>query len=472
MNQTVKPNVVIIGLDCLAPELLFHRWLDQLPTFADLMTSGTWGPLMSVDPPITIPAWSCMMSGYNPAQLGLYGFRHRRLGSYDDRYLAFSTEVKKPRAWDHLNERGLSSGLLGVPQTYPPKPINGYMVSGFLAPSNESIYTYPDPIRDEIEDLVGDYRLDVENFRSNDKERIKNEIHEMTCQRFEIFEHLIKTRPTDFAMMVEIGPDRMHHAFWRYCDPDHRLYEKDNPFQNVILDYYKLLDDKIKHLLDTLDPNTHVFIVSDHGAQPMQGGFCINDWLRKQGLLTLKKQPETQTRFDESMVDWAATKAWAWGGYYARIFINLQGREPQGRVLPERYEALMEEISSKLQIVSRENETTTMGNKVFRPSDMTKDQMANGDYPDLMLYPGNLGYRAIGSVGNPGIFVEQNDTGPDDANHAKEGVFIYRGPASRQIKDSGPREDLRLVDIGPTVLRLFDINPPADAVGRPMYLSL
>ncbi len=458
---------MVIGLDCLAPELVFEKWRHRLPTLDLLMSEGVWGPLRSVDPPITIPAWSCMTSGYNAAQLGLYGFRHRRLGSYHDRYLAFSGHVKKPRIWDHLNDHGFSTGMLGVPQTYPPKPVNGYMVSGFLAPSNQSIYTYPDPIRDEIEDLVGEYRLDVDDFRSEDKNRILKDIREMTCMRFDVFEYLIRTRPTDFAMMVEIGPDRMHHAFWKYSDPTHRFYEKNSAFKDAIVEYYELLDCKLAGLLEKIPADTHVFVVSDHGAQPMAGGFCINDWLRLQGLLTLKKEPENPTKFDESMVDWSATKAWAWGGYYARIFINLEGREPQGRVSPERYEDLLREISTKLQVVNEKDSDTPIGNKVLRPDEISPERKGLGDYPDLMLYPGNLRYRAIGSVGNPDIFVDCNDTGPDDANHAMDGVFIYRGPACR----GAYRDDLRLLDVGPTILKLFDINPPEDAAGSPMYLA-
>ena len=470
MNRTSenKPKVLIIGLDCLTPQLLFHRWRDRLPHFSALMSEGVWGPLLSVDPPITVPAWSCMVSGYTPPQLGLYGFRHRRLGSYDDRYLAFSTQVDKPRLWDHLGRHGLSSGLLGVPQTYPPKKLEGYMVSGFLAPSNQSIFTFPDPLRDDLEDLVGDYKLDVENFRSDDKDRILRDIREMTEQRFEVMRHLLEDRPTDFAMMVDMGPDRLHHAFWRYDDPDHRLYEKGNPLEGSMRSFYELLDRELGSLLERVPESTHVFVVSDHGAQPMEGGFCVNDWLRQQGLLTLKEPPKEPTRFDESLVDWSATKAWAWGGYYARIFINLEGREPQGRVPAHRYEELLSEISSKLQLVRRDGEEAPLGNRVLRPREMAPDGQPAGDPPDLMLYPGNLRYRAVGSVGNSGVFVEENDTGPDDANHAQEGIFIYRGPGA---PGRGPRDTLRLIDIAPTVLQLFGLEAPDDVTGHPMDLS-
>jgi predicted AlkP superfamily phosphohydrolase/phosphomutase len=460
-------RVVVIGLDCLTPQLLFERWKGKLPTFSKLMDQGVWGRLESVDPPITVPAWSCMLSGYSPTQLGLYGFRHREMGSYDKRYLAFSNRVTKPRVWHHLTRAGLSSGLLGVPQTYPPKKLRGYMVSGFLAAKTSSIYTFPDPLRDEIEDLVGDYMLDVEEFRSTDKRRILADIYRMTDQRFELFRHFMDSRPTDFTMMVEIGPDRIHHAFWRFCNPDHRLYEEGNPFESVIFDYYAHLDDQLARTLERIDPGCHLFIVSDHGARSMEGGFCINDWLIDKGYLKLEQPVEETSRFDEEMVDWEKTTAWAWGGYYARIFVNLEGREPKGRVSAASYEQLLSKLTEELERQPGPD-GKPMGNHVLRPSLLDANGEPAGDYPDLMLYPADLGYRAVGSVGNDGVFTFENDTGPDDANHDKHGILIYRGPDGRPGSE---RDDLKLVDVAPTVLEMMGIEPPADAEGSAMDLG-
>ena len=123
------PKVVVIGIDCMTPQLLFDKWLDDLPTFKRLCEAGTWGRLKSVNPPITVPAWSCMMSGYKPAQLGLYGFRHRVIGTYDDLYFATSKYVNKPRAWQLINDAGYTAAILGVPQTFPMKKVKGIAVS-------------------------------------------------------------------------------------------------------------------------------------------------------------------------------------------------------------------------------------------------------------------------------------------------------------------------------------------------------
>ena len=84
------------------------------------MDSGTWGPLRSVDPPITVPAWSCMMTGHDPGELGIYGFRNRTDHGYDSLSVADSRSVRLDRVWDVLGRAGRHVVVVGVPQTSPP----------------------------------------------------------------------------------------------------------------------------------------------------------------------------------------------------------------------------------------------------------------------------------------------------------------------------------------------------------------
>ena len=112
--------------------------------------------------------------------------------------------------------------LLGVPQTYPSKPFNGSVVSGFLAPSTESNYTYTIPLKDEIEEVTNG---SVEDFRTDDKEALLGRIYEKTEKHFTVAKHLIKNKPWDFFMLVDMGVDRIHYGFWSYIDPTHHKYE-------------------------------------------------------------------------------------------------------------------------------------------------------------------------------------------------------------------------------------------------------
>ena len=139
-------RVFVIGLDCGAPELIFDQWRDRLPNFARLVNGGLYGDLMSTTPCITVPAWSSMLSGKDPGTLGFYGFRNRADRSYERMSIATGADVKEQRVWDLVGAAGRQSVIVGVPQTYPVRPLNGHLISSFLTPSTtnpRTQWTYP-----------------------------------------------------------------------------------------------------------------------------------------------------------------------------------------------------------------------------------------------------------------------------------------------------------------------------------------
>ncbi|MFQ5420401.1 MAG: alkaline phosphatase family protein, partial [Anaerolineae bacterium] len=133
-RKAKSPRVFVIGLDCAPPELLFEEWRDELPNLKQLIENGAYGQLMSSTPAITVPAWSSMTSGKDPGVLGFYGFRNRLDYSYDNRYIATAAVVKEKRVWELLSEAGKQCIVVGVPQTYPVRPLNGCLISSFLTP--------------------------------------------------------------------------------------------------------------------------------------------------------------------------------------------------------------------------------------------------------------------------------------------------------------------------------------------------
>jgi predicted AlkP superfamily phosphohydrolase/phosphomutase len=453
-------KALVIGLDCAAPQLVFDSWLEELPTLRGLTERGSFGVLRSSDPPITVPAWSSMTSSRSPGALGFYGFRNRRDHSYDALSFADSRSVRVPRVWDLLSARGRPVIVLGVPQTYPVSRVNGVMVSCFLTPDTEtSQYTYPPELKEEIEGLVGRYMVDVENFRTEEKPRLLREIEEMTDKRFQVAEHLLETRPWDLFFLVEMGTDRIHHGFWRYSDHHHRLYEPGNEYEGAMLEYYRSLDAKIGHLLRHADDDTAVLVVSDHGAKRMDGGICVNEWLRREGYLVLKEEPAEPTRLTPELIDWERTTAWGEGGYYCRLFLNVAGREPQGTVAPADYERVRDELKEKLEQLG-DAEGRPIGTVAHRPEDLYSER--NGVPPDLLVYFGDLYWRSLGLVGTGAVHVFENDTGPDDANHAHEGLYMLA--AAGVPAGAGPERDLR--DIAPTILDLLGEEIPAEMEGR------
>jgi predicted AlkP superfamily phosphohydrolase/phosphomutase len=449
-------QMVVIGLDCATPQLVFDAWREDLPTLSGLMREGSWGRMRSTIPAITVPAWSAMMSGRDPGELGFYGFRNRADHSYDRMTIANASSVRHPRLWDLVGRAGGRVGVVGVPQTFPVRPVKGELVSCFLTPSAKSDYTYPYGLRDDIAGWLDDeFLVDVPDFRSEDKDRILRDIYRLGDQHFDVAERLLARERYDFFMMVDMGVDRIHHAFWKYMASDHPKYEPDHRFESAIHDYYVHVDDRIGTLLKHVDDETIVLVVSDHGARTMAGGICINEWLLQEGYLVLKDRPRAVTALEECEIDWSRTTAWASGGYYGRLFMNVKGREPEGTIEPDAYESVRDELIARLATI-QDPDGALIGAVAYRPQELY--EAVEGVAPDLIIYFGDLKWRSVGSVGYESIWTFENDTGPDEANHAQEGIFIYRD----QTKPQGG-QDLGVVDIydiGPTLMSVLGVDTP------------
>jgi len=457
----IKRKVLIIGLDCAAPELVFDQWLDDLPNIKHLVSEGVWGKLRSSIPPITIPAWMCMVTSKNPGMLGIFGFRNRSEYSYDNFWIANSTAIKEPTLWDVIGREGYKVGLVGVPQTYPPKPVNGFMVTDWLAPDTNADYTFPEFIKDEVRMAVGDYKLDCEKFRTENKDALLAEIYDMTTKRFDLVEYFLREKPWHFFMFVEIGLDRIQHGFWKFFDKTHRKYQPGNKYENAIYEYYKYLDERIGRLLKVIDDQTVVLVVSDHGAKKMEGAININDWLIQEGYMTLKTKPEGLVKLEEADIDWPKTKAWGLGGYYGRLFLNVKGREKMGAVEPEDYEKVRDEIAEKLKAITDEK-GNNIGTRVFKPQEAYKGPNID-QAPDLIIYFGDLYWRSTGTIGHDSIHSFETEVGPDDAVHAEDGIFILWDP---QVKRGRQLENLSIYDVAPTVLDVMGIKVPDDMEGK------
>ena len=176
MSLSRDRKVLVIGLDCATPQLVFDRWRGDLPNLDRLMSHGVFGELESCIPAITVPAWSVMTSSKDPGTLGIYGFRNRADYSYDKMSIAMGDAVKVDRVWDVVGKSGKRVNVVGVPGTYPPRPVNGNLVSCFLTPSTKSNYTHPASLKEEIAKWVGEYYVDVPQFRTDDKDFLLKQI--------------------------------------------------------------------------------------------------------------------------------------------------------------------------------------------------------------------------------------------------------------------------------------------------------
>jgi len=452
----MNKRVLVIGLDCAEPSLVFEKWADQLPNLSGLRSNGVWGRLESTIPPITIPAWASMMTGKLPGTLGFYGFRNRKDYSYEGLSIATSLMLREKTVWDYLKDK--KSVVIGFPPSYPPKPINGELISGFLTPGIDSNFTYPEDLKGEILGRFGEYLFDVRNFRTNDKMWLKDEIFKLGKQRMEVARYMMETRDWDFFFVVEMGVDRLHHGFWKFFDKKHRKYEPGNPFEDIGIEYYKMIDGYIGELIEAAGDDTMIMVVSDHGAKRIEGGIVINKFLIDEGYLKLKSHPEGIYKLKDAEIDWENTIAWAEGGYYSRIFLNVKGREPNGKVLEEDYEKVRDELIEKIEGIPDHN-GNPMKTRAYRPEEIYPE--VKGIPPDLIVIFGNLYWRAVGSLGFESIYTFENDTGPDDANHAQHGIFIL-SPHEK----NGERKGLHITDVAGTLFDIYGIEPEGKFMGK------
>lgn len=449
-------RVAVIGWDCAPPSLVFERWRSELPHLDRLITEGLWGELRSCHPPITVPAWAVMTTGKDPGELGLYGFRNRRDHGYGSYAIASSLCIREDTVWDILGRCGKQSIIVGVPPSYPPRPIEGCVVSCFLTPSTAASFTHPAPLSQEVHRAAGGYVFDVDDFRSAPRDRLLARIAEKTRKHFRVAKHLLRTKPWDFFMMVEMGPDRVHHAFWRYIDPAHPAYEPDGEFERQVLQYYRDLDAELGEVLDIVGMDTTVLVVSDHGAKRIEGTLRFNDWLIGKGHLALQHRPAAVTPFSLDMVAWEKTRAWGEGGYYGRLFMNVKGREPDGQIAAGDYERVRDDLIAEIADIQ-------IGGRAHRPQDLYR--AVRGVAPDLLVYFGDLDWRSLGSVGSAETMVVE-EAGLDGANHDWNGMFVMRPGGSN---GGGERlHGLQLIDVAPTMLTSMGVAPPDDMSGRPV----
>ncbi len=459
-------KICVFGLDCAAPDVIFND--SRLKNIRRLMDQGAWGRLESVIPPITVPAWMCMCTSQDPGSLGVYGFRNRTDYSYSGLGIAHSGSITAPAIWDYLAGLGKKSIIVGVPPNFPPRRINGISIGCFLTPDTvKGEFTYPLEIKKKITELVGEYPTDVKGFRTDDKDWLKQEIFEMSRKQWKVVKWLLREQPWDYFHFVDIGLDRMHHGFWNYFDKKHVQYEPGNKYEQLIPDYYLWLDEQIGSALELLDRDTVVLVVSDHGAQRLDGGFVVNEWLVKENLLVLDQDfPKEVTPFNKLKINWAKTKVWSEGGYYARVFFNVQGREPNGTIPAASYEAFQDEMKRKFEALT-DDKGQPMKSLVFKPKEIYKN--VRNVAPDLVVHFGGLFWRSIGSVGHGRLHVQENDTGPDACNHAQFGMFLLNAPNSPL---RGEYTGARLLDIAPTLLDLAGYQIPISMQGRSLAKSV
>lgn len=461
-SRASRGPLIVVGLDCAPPSLVFDRFRPALPTIARAMGRGIWGPLRSTIPPITVPAWACMTSGRDPGEVGLYGFRNRASRA-PAMTTATSRDVHVPRIWEIAAAAGKKSAALYVPPTFPP-PDGGdaLVVSCMLTPGPDAPHAHPRALEAELA-RFGPHAPDLEDDGTLAPDALLAGLHRIATQHFDVAEHVLRTRAPDFLMLVELATDRLHHALWPHVDPTDPRHDPASPLGARARDLYRYLDARIGRLVAAAGPDATVLVVSDHGARPLLGGVRVNELLHRAGWLTLRREPRGEEPFDLANVDWSRTRAWSEGGYYARVFLNVRGREPEGTLAPEEIDPATRALTSLLARIEEDGHVLTQ--RIVRPDEAYR--ATNGVAPDLLCFFGDLSHRSLGGVGAAKILATidevERDRGRGGANHDWDGIFVLAGPS---VDPNGRVEGADLLDVAPTCLALLGLPVPPEMRGR------
>ncbi len=501
-------QLLIIGLDGGTLDLV-RPWAEAglLPNLSCLLKEGVSRSLRSTIPTISPAAWTSLTTGKNPGKHGVYDFIERRRDSYHLQY----TQPDLPSLgtiFGRLSQADRRVGVMGVPSTYPPEHVNGFMIAGPWAPKNESC-VYPS----ELFTYLVDRGYEISNSTSytpDTADTFVDYLEEVTERRATVALELMKKEPWDLFMTVFRDTDTVAHKYWQDMDRSHPAHDPKRAakLSDTILNHYRQLDGYIGEMLEILGDNGFAMVVSDHGQGPLYGEISINNWLLEVGLLELKHQLSWKDRYLQIMrktgitrsgvierlgwplvnrlrslmpdwtetvlpwphaqlieqVNWSKTKAYSFGSI-GQIHINLRGREPRGIVEPgAEYEALVRDITNQLDELTDPRSGEKIDVKAFRREDLYHGPFAERG-PDLNLIFDDMSYITHITLDALRDSVVGPPADHESGTHRLHGMFVLWGPGVREGK-SLPLADI--VDVAPTAMHLMGESVPQDMDGHVM----
>ena len=498
-------KVLIIGIDGGSFDIL--RPLTEqgvMPRLRHILEEGIAGDLTTTMPPITAAAWTSFATGVNPGRHGLVDFVYFPGCGYHVA-VASSRDVRAPTVWDIAGDQGREVGIIGVPMTYPPQRVNGFLISDFMTPPGSRNFTHPPELQDELESAVGPFvTYEGEGIAPWDIPRFAQRLVRDVQARVNAAVYLFERYEPDLSVFVFQSLDGLQHRFHRILDindPHHNPRES-VLYRDDLLLVYRAVDEGIGRLRVAVGEQAVVFLMSDHGFGPLYGFIHLNNWLRERGYLVLRRDlltalryalfragftPEMAHKLSQVLgldlrykvnrgqafgalrriflsfdnVDWGRTRAYALG-HIGQVFINVRGRQPQGAVAPGiEYEALCDKLIAELLALKHPITGEHLIAHVYR-----REQLYSGPQvehlPDLLLEPREFRYVAFGES----EFASNRIVGASfghSGHHRMNGVFAATGPGvctGKQLKGT------RIIDIAPTVLYTLGCAIPEGLDGQ------
>jgi predicted AlkP superfamily phosphohydrolase/phosphomutase len=464
-------RVVLVGIDGAS-----YRLIDplvragRLPNIARFIERGFHGVLRSTVPPVSPVAWTSMVTGALPCRHGIFDFTGKVPGAYDFRVNTAQNRLTKP-LWTHLSEAGKRVLVMGVTMTYPPDPVNGYMVSGLGAPPQAETRSLVHP--PEFAAMVnepGPYRHVPEaNLRAlsdsdAEKDKYLAGIDEQIRHRVALFRSMWAREKFDFSMLFFLDTDGASHYYWKYMD------DPASRFSGAIARVYEAVDRAVGEVLDIVGADASVMLASDHGFGPLRRVLFLNNWLGERGYLVFGKRGlralvRALRGMPRTEIDWSRTRAY-FSGTIGNIFVNLKGREPEGTVEPSEYDALCETLKREF----LEFRDPASGEQVIEAVYTRAEICPSGppSAPDLVL-TFRPGFSVVGDEMRLHGLRDKGRVMDDSFNwsgiHEAEGIVMGLG---EPFREGGTRGEADIVDISPTILYLLGVPVPRALDGKVM----
>jgi len=501
-NELSRPasRTLVIGLDG-ATWQLFNPLITKglLPNLQKLVSNGATGALESTIPPVTASAWSSFYTGRNPGHHGIYDFRKRMGPDSTERAWVNQSNIGGPLLWEILAAQNKSVGLLNLPLTYPPVDVNGYMIGGMPVPSTRPEIGKPDGIIEELIGEIGNYISDIDLLRGESPDvtnpakcaEFVSQVGLATESRGRAARFLMQKYPADFTFIVLVTPDRLSHLFWKVLSPetgDPPFHDWENDLLDKMHDVFIRMDNILGDIAAQYTDDDLVVVMSDHGFGRLDEILKLNILLKNLGYLKFKPEadggfkrkvgrflPESIKKplrsmlhmnnpgsksgsrekhpFDPySLIDWTQTLAYSGGSVEQGVFLNVDGREPGGRVLMgAEYFNLRDRIMADL-------------GKVLHPSDgkplfdwvEPRENIYSGEYlenaPDIIFCLRDY-KMVVGEDAIPPLVIPWSQ--PRAGFHRRNGVLVLKGP---MVKKGFEIDHAGIADVAPTILACMGLE--------------
>ena len=431
-------RVVLIGLDG-TPFTLARRFIEEgtMPRLAELVGRGELLQMDTSIPDISSVAWTSFMTGANPGKHGVYGFLDLQPGSYKI-YFPNSRHIQSKTLWDAAGAAGRRSVIINVPSTYPAQPLNGVLISGFVAIDINKA-TYPPELVPKLKEM--DYRIDVDARKvQQSHDALMDDILKTLERRVEVLLHLYDKEQWDLFVGVITETDRLQHFFMdAAADESHKYY-------SAFKDFYKRVDNFLGQVMERLAADETMMIMSDHGFTPLHRQVYLNRWLIDNGYLKLKENARS--------IEEIASGSKAFALDPGRIYINLKGRYPAGEVEASDAAKIVSEIKQGIAEIADNGKPVVK--RVF-----DREEIYSGPCfaaaPDLCVLS-NYGYDLKGAVNKQELMDREVFTGM----HTQDDATLFINKPRSALRPDKPH----INDVAPTVLDSLGLSVPQAMDGR------